>query len=496
MAFLGITIPHETARLLGQVEIEGTPESPATFHITLLYLGKEVPVEDLAKCIEATFAVTSVTKPFTAQTNLVTSFPANPDDGIPIICRVESEPLHALQAAIKASFKQHGVPFNDKYPEYKPHITLGYLPAGEPPDQTIPMVEWGVGEVVLWGGDSGDDVLVVHFPFSLASGREAAYRALVKLAALKTSHYDENFRADAKTISECAEVAQLLGDGRGASFLRDMAKKLERDRDWMLSPKQTQYLDALRSKYEPKRPSLPKLRQKKQDQLAAAEKLREDAEKAQAAILHEMESLVQDAKREGWRQEQLADDMRAFHYEKDPPYVAGVTLWNYDKDLLTVHVQVNKDGKRCFYHEYKVQVPSNEDPILKGHKKVEAIERAMKVALGAIEKDKHVRQASTGWVENYQRLTDRDPKNEGWSETTYVKHEGPYTVTVVDRFAPRRSGVGWKIELDGAIIERSRRLLNSGDAEPAQRAALEALARIQQAKAAHQRTVARFLGVK
>jgi 2'-5' RNA ligase len=496
MAFLGIKIPHETARLLGQIAIEGTPESPATFHITLLYLGKEVPVEDLAKCIEATFAVTSVTKPFTAQTTLVTSFPANPDDGIPIICRVESEPLHALQAALVASFKEHGVPFSDKYPEYKPHITLGYLPEGAPPDQTIPAVEWGVGEVVLWGGDSGDDVLVVQFPFSLASGREAAYRALVRLAALKTSHYDENFRADAKTIEECAEVARLLGDGRGAGFLLDMAQKLERDRDWLLSPKQTQYLDALRAKYVPKLPSLPKLRQKKQEQLAADAKLREDAEKAQAAILHEMESLVQDAKREGWRQEQLASDMRAFHYEKDPPYDAGVTMWNYDKDLLTVRIQVSKDGKSCFYHEHKVQIPSNEDPIAKGHKKVEAIERAMKVALGAIEKDKRVRQASTGWVEHRQRLTDRDPRGEGWSETTYVKHEGPYTITVVDRYAPRRSGTGWKIEEGDTLIERSRRLLQAGEPEQAQRAALEALVRIQQTKAAHQRTVARFLGVK
>lgn len=56
-----------------------------------------------------------------------------------------------------------------------------------PKDQKIPSLEWGVGELVLWGGDSGDEKLSVTFPFALTLSKQAAYRAFVRIAAHKQS---------------------------------------------------------------------------------------------------------------------------------------------------------------------------------------------------------------------------------------------------------------------------------------------------------------------
>jgi 2'-5' RNA ligase len=184
MAFVGLRVPHETARLLGELEVAGDKEPVSNLHTTVLYLGKDVPVEQIASSVTAIYEVTSKTKPFTVETSIVTSFPPNPDDGVPIIARIESEPLHQLQAALKAALKKHGVAFSDKYPEYKPHVTLAYLQDGEAPaDIQIPPVTWGVGEVVLWGGDTGDNRLIVTFPFSLNGSKQAAHKALVRIVS-------------------------------------------------------------------------------------------------------------------------------------------------------------------------------------------------------------------------------------------------------------------------------------------------------------------------
>lgn len=93
MAFLGLKVPHETVRLLGQIKVEGEKVDLSEMHITLMYLGKGLPIEAITAATEVAFAVTSKTRPFTVRTELVTSFPRNPDAGIPIIARIESDAL-------------------------------------------------------------------------------------------------------------------------------------------------------------------------------------------------------------------------------------------------------------------------------------------------------------------------------------------------------------------------------------------------------------------
>jgi len=168
MAFLGLAVPHETARLLGGIDVPGDREPTSHFHVTLFFFGDDLDINELAEIIRVAFGVTSQTKPFTVGTSLVTSFPS--DGNKPIICRVESDELHALRERIRKVFDEEGVEYSQRHPEFKPHVTLAYDDSGEDfSDRSIPTVEWGAHELVLWGGNSGDDKLVVSFPFVLTT---------------------------------------------------------------------------------------------------------------------------------------------------------------------------------------------------------------------------------------------------------------------------------------------------------------------------------------
>jgi 2'-5' RNA ligase len=178
MAFLGLKVPPEIGKLFEQFTVPGNREQRDRYHITVLYLGSEVSIDGIAKATEAAYGVASRARPFQVSSRLVTSFPAG-DDGVPIIAKIESPELMMFQAALKVAFKSSGVSFNDKYPEYKPHVTLAYSDAGtDMPDQPIPPISWTVSELVLWGGDEGERRIVVQFPleFDVAAALRVASR--------------------------------------------------------------------------------------------------------------------------------------------------------------------------------------------------------------------------------------------------------------------------------------------------------------------------------
>jgi 2'-5' RNA ligase len=170
-------------------------------HITLLYLGDDVPIETLAKAIVAVYSVTSKTKPFTVQTNRVTAFPPHPEHGtVPIICPIVSETLHAFQAKLKAALDHAKVEYSKTFPIYKPHVTLSYVKdplvfVEHVADMDIPAIEWGVADIVLWGGDESDQRFSANFPLTIgktASAGDVIYRALVRLAAHARKGHDAN----------------------------------------------------------------------------------------------------------------------------------------------------------------------------------------------------------------------------------------------------------------------------------------------------------------
>jgi RNA 2',3'-cyclic 3'-phosphodiesterase len=180
MSFIGLKLPHETARLLSDIDVPGQKESTDHFHITMLHLGDEIPIETLAEAVVTTHKITSNTRPFTISTSRVTCFSPSPEGIYPIICRVDSDEIHALWKSLCKAFDKAGIEYSKKWPEFKPHVTLAFAPE-EIEERRIPTVEWGAHELVLWGGDEGDKRLVVTFPFSIDA--KIAHRVATKWAS-------------------------------------------------------------------------------------------------------------------------------------------------------------------------------------------------------------------------------------------------------------------------------------------------------------------------
>ena len=189
MAALMLQVPQETARVLHELPVPGKKELQDP-HVTVMYLGKDLPIERIGEMLPVIFDVTSKTLPFSVSTSHVSTFPAG-NDGVPVIAQVDSPALHSFRKKLTQAFKAADIPYDNKFPEYKPHTTLAYDPDPDSEvDLDIPEVSWGAHELVLWGADRGTGRLVVKFPLSLPQGktassgasRDALYRAAVRLS--------------------------------------------------------------------------------------------------------------------------------------------------------------------------------------------------------------------------------------------------------------------------------------------------------------------------
>jgi 2'-5' RNA ligase len=178
MAFMGISLPSEICQLFHEVSVPGTRVPKQSHHVTLLYLGKQTPLVDICKAVEIAAPIMQRTAPLRLSAGRVEAFGENPDDGYPLIARVDCEGLHELQGQLKAAFRQRGVPFSDKWPEYKPHVTLAY--AKEPMEAMTldPPIEWTAAETVMWAGDNNDDRFVVRFSLPRAPRYESLNRLI------------------------------------------------------------------------------------------------------------------------------------------------------------------------------------------------------------------------------------------------------------------------------------------------------------------------------
>lgn len=175
MAFLGIKVPHSTARLLSGIDIPGTKEGSAELHITILCFEENWPISEISKALEATYEVVSKIKPFLVTVSSIGCFPKRDDDPCPIIAKVESKDLHNLNKKLKKKFDKDGIDYSKTFKDYKPHITLSY-DEKEIDEFKIDNVEFSVPEIVLWGGDHGDDRIFITFPLK---GPEKQKRSLL-----------------------------------------------------------------------------------------------------------------------------------------------------------------------------------------------------------------------------------------------------------------------------------------------------------------------------
>lgn len=162
MAFIGIQVPPDVAEKLTAINVPGEKLSAAEKHITLFYVGKKTPLKESLQIAAVCALFAKIHSPFQVGTARVTCFPENPDDGVPIISRVISPVLHEFRARLASAFDHFGVQYSNKYPEYKPHVTLSY--DRQPiPDMDIQPVVWTVDRFVLWAGDDMDEGLSMQF---------------------------------------------------------------------------------------------------------------------------------------------------------------------------------------------------------------------------------------------------------------------------------------------------------------------------------------------
>ena len=173
MAFIGIRVPKEVGRLLNQLEVPGEKESPSEYHITLFCFEDNWPISDLVKTIKTVFPILSEEEPFSVSSNKVNHFPSHEDGPIPIIAPIDSESLHKLHKKLYKALDGDKIDFKKTFKDYKPHITLAYSEQDYDDFKIDFPVEFTVNEVVLWGGDLGDNRIIVTFPLKAPQRKNA-----------------------------------------------------------------------------------------------------------------------------------------------------------------------------------------------------------------------------------------------------------------------------------------------------------------------------------
>jgi 2'-5' RNA ligase len=164
VAFLGIRINQDVGRLIAGIKVPGEAESPSEYHITILCFEDNWPISEISQALEATYDVVSKIEPFAVKATQVSHFPKREDHPIPIIAPIKSEELQDLHKKLVKSFNSDKIDFKKTFKDYKPHITLAYSKDEHDDFEIDPPIEFVVNEVVLWGGDTGDDRIFITFP--------------------------------------------------------------------------------------------------------------------------------------------------------------------------------------------------------------------------------------------------------------------------------------------------------------------------------------------
>ena len=163
MSMVSVPVPREVSRLFTTLEIDGN-RTPSD-HITILNLGDALLMETIVKTIPFIYNITSNMDPFLVTAKRITTFPSG-ENGYPIIAPVEAPQLHELHNKLKRVFKRNNINYSDKYPKYKPHVTLGYHNK-KINKIKLPKTQWQVNEIALYCGDQQDERIYVSFPLSL-----------------------------------------------------------------------------------------------------------------------------------------------------------------------------------------------------------------------------------------------------------------------------------------------------------------------------------------
>lgn len=161
MSMIAIPINDDVSSLLREIDVPG--ERELTSHLTLFYLGDNLSFEKLNEYMPLIHNITSKQKPFILSFKNYTCFEKN-KNGYPVICKVKSPEVIEFRKKLKEQFDDNKVEYSNKFPTFKPHITLSYSKK-ELDNEKFPEIAFQVNKVSLYGGDEGKSKVYVEFEF-------------------------------------------------------------------------------------------------------------------------------------------------------------------------------------------------------------------------------------------------------------------------------------------------------------------------------------------
>ncbi len=172
MSFLGIKVPKETARLLSTIDVPGKKVDSNSLHITLLCFEEDMSINKISKAMQAAYEITSEQKPFTVKLNGLNHFPKG-ENGFPVICPISSKEILSFREKLAKKFDKEKISFRKNF-DFNPHITLSYSD-DKPSKEKFDKIEFAINDIVLWGGDDGEDKLFITFPLNLDIKKKSSF---------------------------------------------------------------------------------------------------------------------------------------------------------------------------------------------------------------------------------------------------------------------------------------------------------------------------------
>jgi len=169
MAMLAVPVSPDISRLFREIEVDAYRDP--SDHITLFFFGDYLEIGRVLKIIPVVFDITSNMKPFEVTTTKITTFPKG-DKGYPVIAEIKSPQLEDLRNNIKKAFESKNIKFDERFQDFKLHITLGYSKK-KPKSIRFDKFKWIISQIGLYAGDNADSRLFVNFPFTLGVSKTA-----------------------------------------------------------------------------------------------------------------------------------------------------------------------------------------------------------------------------------------------------------------------------------------------------------------------------------
>lgn len=148
---VAIWLPQDVAETLAASGGEAASE----LHITLGYLGKDVPAATIKRVRQAVRELATDTLAFEITLRGTASFPPSEssDQKTPHYARVQSPELLRLRKRLVGALADIGVELDGTHPDYTPHVTLAYTDPEASFSATVPETRFPCTELVLAIGE-------------------------------------------------------------------------------------------------------------------------------------------------------------------------------------------------------------------------------------------------------------------------------------------------------------------------------------------------------